>query len=148
MPKKRGNNEGSIFKRKDGKWTATITIGIDEKGNQKKKSLYGKTRQEVAEKLNQAIHSIQQGTFVPTNKVATSEWLKEWLYTYKRPGVRPSTFMDYEYLIRCHITPIIGKLLIKDLRPEHVQRLYNEKSTRDRWTVAAASLPPLSGTSI
>ena len=63
------------------------------------------------------------------NKVKVGEWLTEWLFTYKKPSVRPSTFMDYEYLNRVHINPVIGKLLLKDLRPEHLQRLYNEKST-------------------
>jgi len=127
--KKRGNNEGTISKRQDGKWCAVITLGIDEDGKQKRKFYYGKTRQEVAEKLNQAINDVKKGTFVPINKVATAEWLKEWLNVYKKSSIGPSTFMDYEYLIRIHINPIIGKVLLKDLRPEHLQKLYNEKST-------------------
>lgn len=128
MAKKRGNNEGTISKRKDGKWCAAITIGTKDNGKPDRKFFYGKTRHEVAEKLNQAINDVKKGTFVPTNKVTTTEWLDEWLNTYKKPSVRPSTFMDYEYLIRVHINPIIGKLLIKDLRPEHLQRLYNVKT--------------------
>lgn len=128
MPKKRGAGEGSIFKQKDGRWRAAITIGCDEEGNQKKKYLYGKTRQEVAEKLNQAVFSLQQGTFVQPNKVKVSEWLNTWLFQYKKPSVRPSTFRDYEGLVRVHINPIIGGILLKDLRPEQIQSLYNEKS--------------------
>ena len=27
---RRGNGEGTIYKRKDGKWTAQITVGVDE----------------------------------------------------------------------------------------------------------------------
>ena len=129
MTRKRGNNEGTISKRKDGKWCAAITLGVDEDGKQKRKFYYGKTRQEVAEKLNQAVNDVAKGTFVPTNKVTTTEWLHEWLNTYKRPSVGPSTFMDYEYLIPVHINPIIGKVLLKNLRPENLQRLYNVKST-------------------
>lgn len=127
MPKKRGNNEGSIFKRKDGKWCATITIGTNDEGSQKKKCLYGKTRQEVAEKLNQTLHSIQQGTFTPTNRIKVSEWLQTWLFEYKKPSVRPSTFANYEMFVRVHLAPAIGGLLLKDLSPQHLQRLYNEK---------------------
>ena len=34
---RRSNNEGSIFQRKsDGKWVGSITVGHDEKGQQKK----------------------------------------------------------------------------------------------------------------
>ena len=36
---RRSNNEGSIFQRKsDGKWVGSITVGHDEKGQQKKEN--------------------------------------------------------------------------------------------------------------
>ena len=127
MTKKRGNNEGCISKRKDGKWCAAITTGADEDGKQKRKFYYGKTRQEVAEKLNQAVHDISKGTFTPTNKIKVSEWLQTWLFDYKKSSVRPSTFGNYEMFIRVHLTPAIGGLLLKDLAPQHLQRLFNEK---------------------
>ncbi len=130
MPSKRGNNEGSISKRKNGQWCAVITTGFDEEGKQKRKFFYGKTRQEVAEKLNQAINDVQKGTFVEPNKVRIGDWLDTWLFQYKKPSVRPSTLRDYEYLIRVHINPVIGRILLKDLRPEHIQALYNEKSAK------------------
>ena len=39
---RRRNNEGSIFQRKsDGKWVGSITVGYDDKGQQKKKTVYG-----------------------------------------------------------------------------------------------------------
>ena len=50
---KRTNGEGSIFQRKDGRWVGTITVGYDEKGQQKKKSVYGKNQTDVAKKLSE-----------------------------------------------------------------------------------------------
>ena len=50
--KRRGNGEGSIRKRKDGRWEARITLGYHETGKVKVKYLYGKTRRECAAKLN------------------------------------------------------------------------------------------------
>jgi integrase len=48
MPKKRGNHEGTIVHRKDGRWMASITIGRDPAtGKLKRVSFYGKTRQEA-----------------------------------------------------------------------------------------------------
>ena len=45
MPKKRGNNEGSIVRRKDGRWMASITMGRNpETGQLKRAYFYGKTR--------------------------------------------------------------------------------------------------------
>jgi len=52
MAKKRGNNEGSMVSRKDGRWMAQMTGGRDAKtGKPKRPTFYGKTRKEVAEKL-------------------------------------------------------------------------------------------------
>ena len=35
---RRGNNEGSISQRKDGRWVGTITTGYDKNGKQKRES--------------------------------------------------------------------------------------------------------------
>jgi integrase len=51
MAKQRGNNEGSIYQRKDGRWTAAVSGGRDKSGRSKREYLYGKTRKEVAEEL-------------------------------------------------------------------------------------------------
>lgn len=129
MPKKRGNNEGCISKRKDGKWCAVVTVGFDEEGKQKRKFFYGKTRQEVADKMNDVIHNINRGTYIEPSKTKLSDWLNTWLNEYKKSNIRPSTYDSYEYLIRLHIAPTIGHIVLKDLKPEHLQRLYNDKGS-------------------
>ncbi len=43
---KRGHGEGSIYQRKDGRWTASITVE-----GRKRKYIYGKTRKEVQEQF-------------------------------------------------------------------------------------------------
>jgi integrase len=127
MTRKRGNNEGTISRRKDGRWCAAITIGYDENNKQKRQFFYGKTRQEVAEKLNKAINDIANGLFVEPNKVTVSEWFDVWLFEYKKPSVRATTYESYEYLNRIHIKPSIGHVYLKDLKPEHLQKFYNDK---------------------
>ena len=47
--KRRGHNEGSIYRRKDGRWVAVLTVG-----GLKRKSYYGRTRPEVQAKLTAA----------------------------------------------------------------------------------------------
>ena len=42
---KRGQNEGSITKRKDGRWVARLTVGY-EGGRQRRKCIYGRTREQ------------------------------------------------------------------------------------------------------
>jgi integrase len=53
VSKKRGNGEGSITKRRDGRWMARYTVHTVK--GPKRKHIYGRTRQEVAEKLSKAV---------------------------------------------------------------------------------------------
>ncbi|ADQ39654.1 integrase family protein [Caldicellulosiruptor acetigenus I77R1B] len=125
--KKRGNNEGSIYRRKDGLWCGQITIGRDESGKQKRQYFYGKTRQEVADKIAKALNDLKNGVYVDPARLLLKDWLNTWLWEYKKQTLRPSTFQDYESLINNHIVPAIGHYKLKDLRPEHLQALYNSK---------------------
>lgn len=128
MAKRRGNNEGSIYRRPDGTWAGQVSVGYDPAtGKLKRKSFYGRTRQEVAEKLNKALSDLRQGTFVEDTVATVESWLKTWLEEYKRPKVRPTTFESYAWLAGRYIVPVVGHIKLKDLRPEHLQHLYNEK---------------------
>ena len=49
---KKGNNEGSIRKRANGTWEGRYSDGRNDNGRQIQRSVYGKTRKEVAEKIN------------------------------------------------------------------------------------------------
>ena len=56
MAKKRVNGEGTIGKRKDGRWEARYIAGRDpETGKQIRKSILGKTQAEVRTKLKEAL---------------------------------------------------------------------------------------------
>lgn len=62
MPKRRGHGEGTIYRRQDGRWCAQLTVGYDPAtGNPKRRTVYGRTRLEVAEKLARLLAEKQQG---------------------------------------------------------------------------------------
>jgi integrase len=125
---KRGNGEGYIKERGDKRWEARISLGIDF--NTKKpirKSFYGKTRKEVQQKMEEAKAQISTGTFITNNKLTLGEWMDNWLNIYPKHNVRIGTWESYETYIRVHIKPTLGNIPLKDLRPMHLQRLYNEK---------------------
>ncbi len=128
MPKKRGHGEGSIAKRKDGRWQALVTTGYDPKtGQQKRKAIYGKTRDEVQKKLNQLLYEMQTGTFVEPNRVTLGEWLDKWLETYQKPKVALSTYAMQETLTRVHIKPVLGRTLLSKLKPIDIQNFYTQR---------------------
>ena len=68
---RRGNNEGSIYQRKDGRWCAQVTIGYRKDGKILKKYVYGKQRAEVARQLAKYAQEVYEKgyiTFSPAEK--------------------------------------------------------------------------------
>lgn len=78
--------------------------------------------------MARSLSDLSRGSFVKPEKITVGEWLDIWLQEYKRPSVRPATFDGLETMIRCQLKAALGHIPLKDLRPEHIQRLYNEKS--------------------
>ena len=64
MPKRRANHEGTIYKRQDGRWVASVTLP-----GGKRKSFYGRTRQEVAQKLIVGLKARQDGIPLPSEQL-------------------------------------------------------------------------------
>ena len=132
MAGRRGNNEGSIFKRKDGTWCGIVSNGRNSEGKLKRQYCYGKTRQEVSEKIIQTQSEIKAGTFIEPSKVKFGEWLDTWLQNYMKPSLRPTTYSSYDQIIRTHIKPELSDYQLRELRPEHLQKLYNNKHQHGR----------------
>jgi integrase len=71
---RRGNNEGTIYKRKDGRWTAAV--GLE---NGRRKTFHGRTRQDVSAKLTAALQARQNGLALLKEKKRLDQFLEEWL---------------------------------------------------------------------
>src|SRR5689334_14788674 len=99
MARTRGNGEGTIYQRKsDGKWCTAITLA-----DGKRKVLYGKTRQEVARKLNSALQAREQGLPVAPDRQTLGQYLATWLEECVRSRRRPRTHESYAAMVRLHI---------------------------------------------
>jgi integrase len=123
---KRGRNEGTIFKRDDGRWCAAIDLGF-ENGKRRRKYLYGETRGAVAGELTKVLRNKAQGLPVFIERQTVGQFLERWLEDSARVATRPRTFERYSQLIRLHIVPTLGWLRLEKLSPGHVQHLLNAK---------------------
>jgi integrase len=122
---KRGNGEGSITRRKNGGWSAQYTVHTAE--GRKRKTLYGKTRQEVAAKLARALSDREGGLIFDAEGLKLGEYLGRWLEDSVKGTVRNTTYERYEQITRTHIVPMLGAIKLKALTPTHVRGLYKEK---------------------
>jgi integrase len=118
---KRGNNEGSIVKRSDGRWMARLTLPDGTR-----KTIYAKTRQEASRLLASAIRDRDSGLPVVGDRQTVGQFLESWLESSKH-SVRPRTWKRRGEYVRLHLIPTIGKIALSKLTAQQVQSLYARK---------------------
>ena len=124
MAKRRANGEGSIRKRKDGRWEGRYTAGRDPvTGKAIYKNVLGKTQAEVKEKLKAAIEKSAVRT-VSMEHYTVGQWLDIWMENYAKLQVRASSYKTYQGFISNHIKPNLGDLPLDKLTAMDLQRLY------------------------
>ncbi|MGI9061942.1 MAG: tyrosine-type recombinase/integrase [Ktedonobacteraceae bacterium] len=119
---RRGHGEGSIYQRSDGRWAASITLE-----DRKRKTFYGKTRKEVQEKLQMALHEQKQGMLATGPEQTLKQYLEHWLEEVHKPTIRVSTYVNYRRFLDNHILPELGHLHVNKLTPQKVQAFYTKK---------------------
>ena len=129
--------EGTLYQRKSGnKWYLIISTG-ERKPNGRYKQKWidlETTDRKVAKEKAKEIKAelAKKGRYEPPSKDTFSEWLDFWLEEIKRPDIKPTTYDDYEFIIRIHIKPILGHIPLKKLTPEILQEFYNTKRKEKR----------------
>ena len=127
---KRTNGEGTIYKSGD-KWIAQYSF------EGKRHSIYGKTQNEVKEKLKlkttelELVQSKGFTDYLNKSRTLFSDWIDEWLEDYaKPPKIRISTYTGYEVYARLHIKPVLGKYEMCELHPKLFQDFFNAKERK------------------
>jgi integrase len=121
---RRGNGEGSIRKRKDGRWEGRYTVHSEE--GRKQRTVYGSTRREVSEKLTEAIAGRDKGLVFDAGKLTFGDHLERWLEDVVKPSASHRTYSTNAQQVRTHIAPMLGRIKLKGLRKAHIDRLYRE----------------------
>lgn len=125
---KRSNQEGSIHKRKNGRWRAQVTI------HGKRLSYSAATQAECRTWVRKMMSKVDTGFSYDVMQLSLEDHINDWLQNAKAT-IRPSTYDQYKQISRDYIKPQLGSLKLHEIRPDQVQRLYaghteNGKSTR------------------
>ena len=136
---RRSRGEGTFLHRSDGRWSATISMGWavsrDGRPKRRRKTFYGRTRDEVKRQLRAALGSIDDGRPPSVGNQTVAQFLDDWLPAI-RDTIAPSTYDGYEHLIRLHIKTVLGRIKLSKLTPQDVQVWMNAKRQQPRLTVA------------
>ena len=124
MTKRRANGEGSIRKRKDGRWEGRYTAGRDpETGKAITKNVLARTQKECKETLQKAIKDTAGLDLVKAGQYTVGQWLDMWFENYAKLKLRPSSHQSYRGYIDNHIKPNIGHIPLSKLTSQDLQKL-------------------------
>jgi integrase len=135
---RRGNGEGSICQRRNGKWQGAVRLP-----DGRRRYVYGDSREEVRRKLSGTIQALEGGTLSDSRGMTVGGFLDQWLAEVVAPNRRPSTYKDYEVDVRLHLKPRIGHVSLEKLAPLQIQQLLNAKKASG---LSAKSVREIRGT--
>ena len=127
------NGSGSIRKRtttRNGRpytyWEARCTTGYDTlTGKQIQRTVTGKTRKDVAQRLRELTSEVDSGLYIQPSQTTLSDWLNIWQQDYLT-AIKPSTAFLYRRKIELYIVPYFGNTRLVDLNTTMIQHFYNQ----------------------
>jgi integrase len=125
MAKKRGNQEGTIYQKANGRWRAQLML------NGGRLSITADTRSEVQDWLRSTRNQIENGLTFKGATISYDEFLNDWLIGAKS-RLTEHTWRDYVQLIRDYVRPSLGRIRLRDLNASRIQSLYDQKVTEGK----------------
>lgn len=126
---RRGKGEGGVYQREDGRWAASVELE-PVGGKRRRKVLYGRTKAELLDKLQEAQQRKATGQPARNRRHTTGQWLTYWV-TEVLPGtVSDSTAEGYGHIVRRDIVPYVGHVPLDELAPTHVHQMMRQLEAR------------------
>lgn len=118
----RGKGEGTIYKRPNGSYVGQYyALG-------KRKTVTGKSRKEVQQKLNKALVELQEGSYIDSSKMKLGVFVKDYMENYKKNEVQLSTYTSYEETLETHVyKDVISEIELGKITTDTMQKYYNRK---------------------
>lgn len=118
----RGKELGvGISQRKDGLYTARFT---DKQG--KRRQQYFKKLQECRNWLADTRFDDEHGNVLKGENPTVDAWYKYWINNVKGDNIRYNTRRNYNERYEKNINPLIGGMLLKEIKPIHCQNVLNQ----------------------
>ena len=115
-------------KLKNGKtcWRVIVEMGTGPDGKRKRtyRNVHG-TKKEAEALMARLLSELNTGSYIEPAKISLTEYLRDWLKGYE-PNLSPTTVDSYRINVEKHIIPYIGHIPLQQLKPMHVQNLYQD----------------------
>ena len=117
--KKKGNGEGSIYKRGNS-WRGQLTL------NGQRVSFTGRTKGEVVNKMAAVRTDFNRGHYVFESDITVNEWVNVWLVTRMKPKLAEQSYIRLEGLFKNHLLPALGNYKLQSLSRALLEQKYAE----------------------
>ncbi|MCD8069388.1 MAG: site-specific integrase [Lachnospiraceae bacterium] len=87
--------------------------------------VHGRTIKETQKAIVDLKYQLDHGTYIPVSDLTLDEWFDTWMEEYKKNNIKKGTYYNYWNTYNYMVKPTLGTMKITDIRPEHVQRMYN-----------------------
>lgn len=124
----RGHNEGSLFRRKDGRWVAVVTMA----GGRRSRS--ARSKAEALAHLRELLRQRDAQVPVDPRNVRVGPYLLRWLDDV-RPRLAPATWRKHESIVRVHLAPALGHRRLSELSVADVREFLGRGSGSDPQSV-------------
>ncbi len=141
---RRANGEGTVYQRSDGRYAASAYVPT--RSGRKRRTAYGRTREEAAGKLADLLAQARRGVPVAEKGWTVQRYLTYWLSEVVDQERRPSTASAYRTIVERYIVPRIGRCRLDALGPQDVRRLLN--SCRDATVTVGEVERPVSARTV
>ena len=113
-----------LKKRADGRYAKQFTIGMRD-GKPVKKTVYGRTIQEVEKKHRDFLSLYERGIILEETNITLSEFMHKWYTLKKKDYIQPNTKASYRSRFK-RIDQSIGAMRLKEIRPYTVEYFLND----------------------
>ena len=127
---RRSNGEGTLFQRKDGRWSAQTYVTLTN-GTTKRICITNRDRNIVKTKLQEALSNEQRKISYIEKDWKISDYLDYWMKEVQPKRIRETTIYTYSVAIRKHIKPVLGGHKLKSLTVHDVRTAMSELENRD-----------------
>lgn len=115
------------------KYEIIIEAGRDPQTGKRKRiyRVVNGRKSDAEREMARMIRELEQGTYIEPSKMTVADYLLHWLDAHG-PNLAPSTLASYTRIIKTHLTPALGGILLSKLTPLHIQKYYSNKLNEGR----------------
>ncbi len=106
-----------------GSWSYTVDAGIDPTTGKRRQTTRGgfRTKGDAEEALSTELAKLNAGTWTDDRRMTLGKWLDQWLEELAAAKKSVNTLKNYRGHVRDAWKPLLGNVLLRDLRRSHIE---------------------------